>query len=1008
MPIVAIQGTHLIRFIADEAHLVLDGDRSDNEGTLSLIVPPAALPDLAIGTVTFAPSPAAPGEHIVVNATVTNAGADGAASRLAVRLNGAAIGTYPVPPLRAGTETAVSFSLTAPASTGRVELTADAEGVIPELNESNNSADVPLPVVASGLTLSGVASPASAGPETAIAFTIEAAHTSTTAREVFFDASVASGSGTLVKTLASGVRQVLTASSVTNRSYSFNTARLVAGPYALRVVVRSGGRYVGSLEVPFTVRADAYDVSTELVADRDRYRPGESVVLTQRLTNASRNVALQGASLIVTVSTLAGSELHRATRAIADLLAGEHVDTTDLFAIAATLPPGAYRARSEPVVSGTTLSTATTTFQVVYEPADTVTGTLSAANSFRIDAPLPVTVTLSNAGALAVVQGQLHVSLINATTLVLESAATAAADVPAFGTALVSLSLSTRGIQPGDKLLVLELGGRTLDKLLLAAELNHPPVAKPQTVETNEDVERRITLQASDADGDPLTYDVVNPPLNGKLDRKLDGAAPDLVYKPNSNFFGTDSFTFTVSDGRETSAPATVSISIIAVNDPPVAIVGPDQTVNEDQRVVLDGAGSDVDNDPLEPHWQQIAGPKVALDDVTDPAHPAFIAPRVPAAGTTLTFQLTVTDRQLSSSPATVNIHVKNVNQRPVAVSGADQQVKEDVLVTLDGTDSYDRDAEPLTYTWTQIIGPVVKLSNDADPQPSFTAPLVGRMGDTVTFSLTVNDGIEDSRPDEVSVRIENVNHAPVANAGSDQTKDEGTLVVLDGSDSKDPDKEPLTYAWAQQSGPPVSFDDPTSATPSFRTPLVAAGGEVLVFHLVVNDGLSDSPSDEVLVNVLNVNDPPACNLARPSINTLWPPNHKLVPIEILGVTDPQKDNVKIRITRVTQDEPVRRARRSDDRDDDDDRDHKDDRDEDDDDDGGRGDLNTSPDAVIQGSSLLLRAERSAKGDGRVYMIRFVADGQGGSCKGTVTVGVPRSKNRAPIDSGQRYDSTRP
>ena len=96
---------------------------------------------------------------------------------------------------------------------------------------------------------------------------------------------------------------------------------------------------------------------------------------------------------------------------------------------------------------------------------------------------------------------------------------------------------------------------------------NIPPAADSQTVSVDEDDALAITLTGSDADGDPITYAIVDGPLSGTLS----GAVPNLTYTPDANFYGTDSFTFRVNDGTDDSALATVTISVDPVNDPPVA-----------------------------------------------------------------------------------------------------------------------------------------------------------------------------------------------------------------------------------------------------------------------------------------------------------------------------------------------------------------------------------------------------------------------------------------------------
>lgn len=433
---------------------------------------------------------------------------------------------------------------------------------------------------------------------------------------------------------------------------------------------------------------------------------------------------------------------------------------------------------------------------------------------------------------------------------------------------------------------------------------------------------------------------------------------------------------FSNSGNRTYSIAVNTSIASV-----PTADAGLDQIVNEGATVILNGSeSSDPDGDPLTYQWVQIAGVPVSLN-LTDPVRPTFTAPSVPTGGATLTFQLTVSDGQLTSSPDIVNILVKNVNHIPVSNAGIDQAVAEGASVQLDGSASYDRDGESLVYHWSQTGGPLIQLSDPATIKLSFTAPFVGPDGATLTFELSISDGI-DNAVDTVNILVENVNHVPVANAGIDQTKNEGSLIPLDGTASIDPDTDSLVFNWTQISGQPVVLSDPHSSTPVFTAPLVGLGGETLVFQLIVNDDLADSMPDQVSINLLNINDPPACELARAVPALLWPPNHKMVSVNISGIADPNNDNVAIRITKVTQNEPVNSL----------------------------GDGDTSLDAAIQGESVLLRAERSGKGNGRVYQVYFSADdGQGGVCNGSVKVSVPHSKSLdAVIDDGQFYDSTQP
>jgi hypothetical protein len=164
------------------------------------------------------------------------------------------------------------------------------------------------------------------------------------------------------------------------------------------------------------------------------------------------------------------------------------------------------------------------------------------------------------------------------------------------------------------------------------------------------------------------------------------------------------------------------------------------------------------------------------------------------------------------------------------------------------------------------------------------------------------------------------------------------------------------------------------------------AAGFTLEGTLVLTGNPNGNSSLEIVVGALNpVNQPPDCSLAAPSVDRLWPPNHKWKTVEVVGVTDPDGDPVTITIDSIFQDEPVN----------------------------GRGDGNTSPDGQGLGSSAAqVRAERQGSGNGRVYHIGFTAaDGNWGTCLGEVTVGVPKSQGkkwRVPVDEGPLYDSTLP
>src|SRR5207302_1368217 len=192
---------------------------------------------------------------------------------------------------------------------------------------------------------------------------------------------------------------------------------------------------------------------------------------------------------------------------------------------------------------------------------------------------------------------------------------------------------------------------------LTVVHVNHAPVADAQAVTTAEDTAKAIVLTATDADGDALTFSLVAGPLHGALS----GVAPNITYTPAANYNGSDSFTFKANDGTVDSSAATVSLTITAVNDAPVADAQAVTTAEETGRATCRTA-SDVDGDSL-----TYAG-------VTAPTHGTLsgTAPNLtytPAAGYfgSDSFTFKANDGTVDSAAATVSVTVVHVNHAPVA-----------------------------------------------------------------------------------------------------------------------------------------------------------------------------------------------------------------------------------------------------------------------------------------------------------------------------------------------------
>ena len=154
--------------------------------------------------------------------------------------------------------------------------------------------------------------------------------------------------------------------------------------------------------------------------------------------------------------------------------------------------------------------------------------------------------------------------------------------------------------------------------------------------------------------------------------------------------------------------------------------------------------------------------------------------------------------------------------------------------------------------------------------------------------------------------------------------------------------------------------------------------------HVHAHTPLPPTPTDTPIPPTATpkANLPPNCVAASPSRMTIWPPDHRFVRVDELGVTDPECGPIVITIDSIFQDEPVDSRR----------------------------DGSLGPDGYGVGSSTAaIQAERAASSNGRVYHIGFTAsDSVGGSCSGELFVGVPKSWDGqdGPTDDGALYDST--
>jgi hypothetical protein len=190
-------------------------------------------------------------------------------------------------------------------------------------------------------------------------------------------------------------------------------------------------------------------------------------------------------------------------------------------------------------------------------------------------------------------------------------------------------------------------------------------------------------------------------------------------------------------------------------------------------------------------------------------------------------------------------------NVFPEVDANAPPIVNQGEIVSLNGTGTYDPDSNQLQYAWSQDSGIPVSINDDDQPVAHFTAPTVSQ-NSILVFNLLVEDANGAIGKNTTSVTVQ-ATSKPHANAGADQTVDEGEWVTLDGEDSYDPNGDELDYSWTQTSGQGVDLQDADEVQTQFRAPSVNDDTS-LKFELRVEDQNGRADEDSATVNVNGIN----------------------------------------------------------------------------------------------------------------------------------------------------------
>ena len=374
---------------------------------------------------------------------------------------------------------------------------------------------------------------------------------------------------------------------------------------------------------------------------------------------------------------------------------------------------------------------------------------------------------------------------------------------------------------------------------------NYAPVPVDAVFNVDEDAAHDGTLVATDRNaGDPLVYTIHTHPAHGTI-AAFDPSTGEFTYEPEADYFGDDSFTFTANDTHVDSDTAgTMAITVDPTNDAPVADDGAFH-VTEDGIYSGSVTAGDIDPGDVLTYAVQTApthGTLTAFNTVTG----AFVyKPDADYAGPD-SFTFVANDTQADSNEATVTIAVDGVNDAPVAqadafhVDAGGAYAGQVVATDVDAGD---------TLIYVIWAAPLHGALTGLDPLTgAFTyEPTAGYEGPD-RFTFRANDTQVSSNVALVTITVDHVNQAPVAQDGAFQ--------VPEGSDhggklaASDLEGDALTYAIATgpAHGTITAFSAATGAF-TYRPATNYEGPDSFTF--IANDGQLDSNEAAVDIAVI-------------------------------------------------------------------------------------------------------------------------------------------------------------
>uniref|UniRef100_UPI002AA8D58A Ig-like domain-containing protein n=1 Tax=uncultured Methanobacterium sp. TaxID=176306 RepID=UPI002AA8D58A len=320
-----------------------------------------------------------------------------------------------------------------------------------------------------------------------------------------------------------------------------------------------------------------------------------------------------------------------------------------------------------------------------------------------------------------------------------------------------------------------------------SVHVNHVPVAAADSVNGYEDTRVVINVLGndSDSDGDSLSVSAIGSAGHGSVVLNGDGT---VTYTPDANWFGSDSFTYVISDGHGGTSTAMVYLVINPLNDAPVAVT---DTVSTDENTPIvihvlnndfsiDGGSFTVTGVGAATHGTVTTNGDGTVTYTPDASYHGFDS-----------FTYTIEDDNYDSATGTVFITVNPVND-PLAADDTANTL-EDTRVTIPVlANDDDLDGDSLTVLGVGVAGHGSVVLN-GDSTVTYT-PDANWFGSD-SFMYTISDGYGGTATATVNVMVNSVNDVPVAATDSTSTDVDVPVVISVLGNDSDVDGDSLSVS---------------------------------------------------------------------------------------------------------------------------------------------------------------------------------------------------------------------